>query len=1224
MLKRLLQFEFGFHAKQIGFWVVMVVMALYGIFIALVPDIFGSGFSGSRLKANGAQMIAGGLSAAYLPVIFFGGIFTVSGVLRDKTSNMLELVHATPVTTRDMTLSRMIGIFTVICVSLFVFLLAQFLGQFSPTLDKDTLGPINPIYYLQPFVFLTVINALIVTAFFTLIAGLTQNRMLVLVSTIGLFFYSQIVGVLDIVDAPKWLQAIADPFAAIAYSLDTEAWNPLERNTKLLPLMGYVGLNRLVWTLIALATLVLVFGKFKRGLIAGNTKLRQIKGFEATGEAYSGVKPRFGLGADLTAFWTRLKFEYLTTVKSIPFLILAGLAISLFAFIIIITVFLAPQKLVPTSSTMSAIGFTSLLIPMILIIAFFSAETMFRDKGAKFNELLDSTNVSNWPLLASKWLALMGVVTTLCVIGMSIGMIIQSVTDSPPVDIGLYFRFTFLNILPNYLFLVALAMIVQIFVPNRIVGMIAAAGAIIGVEFFIGRLPIYHPLMGYGGSSPGGVSEISPYGNWIRFRWFNFYWGMLVLALAVLGVWLWRRGLETSFFRRFVNMKGNIKPISGSIFILTIIGFVGSGIHIYRAYDKVDWRNQKTGEARQVEAETLFEREWDLARPHTRQVEVNADIYPSRQEATVSGTMILQNSSGEPITELYVRAPTGKEDMRLLTIEGASERIEGENIDGDTIEKLSDFGVRLFEFDPPLKEGQKTELTFEAFFHAPRLADGSNVSKNGTFMNNYASFGGSPRVVPVFGPFDNRITNSKRRRKLGLEELPKLPDPLKEGMELNIFGSLTGPADMIDFKGQVCTERPQIPIAPGNLVSEDIQGDRICRTYETSQPISNFFSMLSGEYAVREGSWTSPEGKIIPIRIYHAEKHDYSVDEMINAVEFSLSHFTENFSPYQYDYVRIMEVPFIGFAQAFAGTIPFSEQGFIMDSGDPEDVKTLDNATLTTMHEMGHQWFAHQIVPGYSRGFNVLSEGLTSYITMDAYEAMYGWDKAHYALENGTIAQLQALAFIDSEKEVPLSKARNQQYLVYNKADWVLWGLKHYIGPQNLRDAMKGFIDEWGLKGSPYPTTATLTDVLREAAGPDYDQFITDQWDRIVLWKFAHDDGGPTLSENADGSWRVTIPVRTDKIIKTEEMETSLSYSEMDGESLNEPLEIGFYSEEPKKLWSAYDQLEQVWVTKTAQTFTFDVETKPTHIALDPRRLMQESFIDDNVETVGESSAYQR
>ena len=114
----------------------MVVMALWGIFIALIPGVFGNGLEGSRIKANGAQMIAGGFSAAYLPVLFFGGVFTVTAVLRDKTSKMLEIVHATPVTTRDMTLSRMIGIFTVICLSLFVFLLAQFLGQFSPTLDK--------------------------------------------------------------------------------------------------------------------------------------------------------------------------------------------------------------------------------------------------------------------------------------------------------------------------------------------------------------------------------------------------------------------------------------------------------------------------------------------------------------------------------------------------------------------------------------------------------------------------------------------------------------------------------------------------------------------------------------------------------------------------------------------------------------------------------------------------------------------------------------------------------------------------------------------------------------------------------------------------------------------------------------------------------------------------------------------------------------------------------
>ncbi|WP_427453001.1 ABC transporter permease [Litorimonas sp. WD9-15] len=1223
MLKRLIDFETRYHAKQVGFWVVIAVMLVYGLLVALLPDIVGNGLSGSRLKANGAQMIAGGLSGAYLPIIFFGGIFTVTGILRDKTSNMLEIVHATPVSTRDMTLSRMVGIFGVLCIAFFVFLVAQFLGQLSPTLDKETLGPVNPLYYLQPFILLTVVNALFVTAFFTLIAGLTQNRMLVLVSAIGLFFFSLMVGVVTELDIPKWVQAVADPFGSLAYGFDTEFMNPQQRNTELLPLTGYVGLNRLVWTLISLGILALVFGKFKRGLITGRTRRAKVE-MKGTGLSYSGVAQTSGFMSDLAAVWTRFKFEYLTTVRSVPFIILASLAVALFALIIIITVFFSPQKLIPTSLIISRLGFTFFAIPIILIIAFFAGEISFRDRGAKFHELLDSTSVNNWPLLAGKWLALFAVVFSLCFFGMLVSMSIQLMTDSPPVDFGLYLGFTFLNVFPNYLFMAALAMMVQMFVPNRIIGMLAAGGALAAL-LFIGRLPFYHPLMGFGGTSPGPVSEISPYNNWIYFRWFNFYWGMFVLAFTVLGVWMWHRGLQVSFLTRLRYVGRRVTPVSGGVMALALAGFIGSGIYIFQAYDKVDWNNRNDREARQVRGEALFKREMDLPRPHTRAVKVDAQIYPSIQEALISGTMELQNASGEPITELYVQPSTGhEEDMRVLAVTGATEVTSGENDDGDSLKDIRDFDVRLFRFDPPLADGATATLDFEVFLHGPRLADRSSVSKNGTFMNNYATFGGSPRVIPVFGPPDLAIQSKKRRRKLGLEELPKLPEPTAEGMDLNIFGALTGPADMIDFEGRICTEAPQTPIAPGNLIAEETVEGRTCRTYKTTQPISNFFSMLSGDYAVTEDSWTAPDGKVIPIRVYHAAHHDYSVDDMIRATQFSLGHYTEHFSPYQYDYVRIMEVPFIGFAQAFAGTIPFSESGFIMDAGDPDDVKTLDNASAITMHEMGHQWFAHQIVPGYSRGFNVLSEGLTSYITLDAYEAMYGFDKALFLLENGTIAQYMALSMFDSQAEVPLAVARDQQYLVYNKADWVMWSLKHHIGPQNMRDAMKGFIEEYGLKGPPYPTTKTLTNVLREAAGPEYDQLITDQWDRMVQWKFGYGDDGPTVSENADGTWRVTIPVNTQKDIQTEEMEKFESWADMDGEVLNEPLEIGIYTDEPKKLWSAWTQLERVWVTQEDQVFSFDVVEKPTHIALDPRRIMLEFQNTNNVQTVGEASAYRR
>jgi len=1223
MLKRLLDFEIKYQSRQIGFWVVIVIMVLWGMATVTFPEVFGSNMSGSRIKANGSQMVARGITSTFLPIIFFGGIFTVTGILRDKTSNMLEIVHATPVTTRDMTLARMIGIFGTITLALFVFLFVQFITQFAagsiPAIDAETLGPIRPEYYLQPFLVFSVVNILFVTAFFTLIAGLTQDRVIVLVSAIGLFFFTLMVGLVADLDPPKWVEALVDPFGSMAYELDTGFWSTDERNTKLVPLTGYVGLNRLFWGVVSLATLALIFGKFKRGLVTGKTKLGKAA-LEGTGLAYSGVSQQSGFGADIAALWTRTKFEFLTTVRSVPFFILAALAAALFAIIIIVTVFLSPQKLIPTSLFMSAMGFASLLVPMILIISFFSAEIVFRDKGAKFNELLDSTKVANWPLLVGKWLALMGVMATLCTVGMLIGMVIQLMTDSPPVNIGIYLRSTYLNQLPNYLYLASLAMIVQIFVPNRIVGILAAAITIIGVESFLGRLPFYHPLMGFGARSPGALSEISPYGSWVYFRWFNFYWGMFILAFGVLGVWLWRRGLQTGLINRIRYMKENISLVSGGIFALAIAGFIGSGIYIYKAYDKVDYSNSKAREARQVKGEKLFATERDLPRPHTRAVKVDVQIYPGKQEALVKGTMELQNSSGEPITELYVQVPTGhEEDMRVLTIEGATDLIEGENADGDSVEDIRDYNVRLFKFNPPLADGAKTTVEYEVFYHAPRLADGSNISKNGTFLNNY---GGGARVVPIFGPPDLAIQSSNKRRKLGLEELPKWPEPKAGGMELNLFGLLTGPSDMIDLEARVCTDAPQTPIAPGNLVSETVEDGRKCRTYMTDQPISNFFSMLSGDYAVTEDSWDAPDGRVIPIRVYHAKQHDYSVDSMIKATQFSLSHFTEHFSPYQYDYVRILEVPFINFAQAYAGTIPYAEQGFVMDSGDPEDVKTLDNAFQTTSHEMGHQWFAHQIVPGFSRGFNVLSEGLTSYAAMDAYEAYYGWDKARYSLENGTIDMLIAMSMFDSEEEVPLALARGQNYLVYQKADWVLWSLKNYIGPQNMRDAMKGFLKDYGLKGPPYPTTKTLTNVLREAAGPEYDQLITDQWDRTVWWKYSFGDGGPTVTENADGTWKVTIPVKTDKDIKTEDMETAESWADMDGEVLNEPLEIGIFAAEPKKLWSAWTDLEKVWVTQTDQTFTFNVAEKPTHIAIDPRRLMLERNIDDNVQAIGQSSAF--
>jgi len=576
MLGKLLKFEFGYQSKQIGFWVVIAVMFLLGVLTPWLTDIFGSGAAGEKIKTNGAQMIAAAVASWDVAAIFFGAIFTVSGILRDKTYNMLEIVHGTPVTTFDMTMARMIGIYLTVLACIFANTLGQFIGQFNPQIDKEILGPINLFYYLQPMLLFTVFNALIITAFFTLIAGMTQNRMLVFVSAIGLFFFSVMTGLVTELDPPKWVQAIVDPFGSIAYTLETEFWSTEDRNTKFTPVLSYIGLNRLVWGAISLMTLALVFGKFKRGLMGGKTALSKTEFALDSIIPYSPRTPITGFISDIQTFTAVAKFEYIATVRSIPFYILAGIAAAFFAIMTIITVFYSPQKLVPTNLFMSALGFASFNIPVILIIAFFSGEMLWRERTSKIIELIDSTKVRNWPLLTGKWFALSAILATFCLIAIFVGMTVQITAGGPPVNLSLYFKYAFLNVFPNYLALAFLALFVQVFTPNRILGMILAIGVMVffsnwplvpGVE----KLPFYHPLMGFGGTSPGSVSEISPYSNWINFRWFNLYFGALCVLFAIIGTWLWRRGLQTSLLNRLKAIKSEMSPAAESIFMTPIM-----------------------------------------------------------------------------------------------------------------------------------------------------------------------------------------------------------------------------------------------------------------------------------------------------------------------------------------------------------------------------------------------------------------------------------------------------------------------------------------------------------------------------------------------------------------------------------------------------------------------------------------------------------------------------
>ncbi len=1202
MLGKLTAFEIRYHTRHVGFWITIAIMMLLG-FLVMSTDVFTiSANTGERIKANGAATIALQTSVFSLFSIFFGAVFVVSGVMRDSVYKALEMVHATPVSTRDMTLSRMAGVYVAIFLCISAGAVGLFAGQFAPWIDKETLGPVNVLYFLQPTLVFTAVNALLISALFTTVAAFTRNRALVYVSAVALFILYTASGLFVGEDAPDWLTALIDPFGSNALALTIQYWPADEQNTRMIPLWGLVGLNRLVWGGLALALYAVVFGAFKRGLSA--IKTRHIMGDDDSAKGrvvLATATPEHGTAAALKALWRRFSFEYLTTVKSVPFIILSLLALVLFAVTLYAQMKVVPNPVLPISINMATLVVGSLLIPLLIIIVFFSGEMTWRDKTAGMTEILDASPVPNWPLLTGKWLALLAVVYTLLALGMVFAMIAQMLLGDIPVHVSTYLTFTFVSFAPRLVLYTVLVLFIQNFMPNRVIGMLAAGALVVFFFFFAAALPFSHPLMQFGNVSTGRYSEISGFANLINFTWFGLYWGSLGALFVILSIWLWRRGLQASLLQRLKTLGKRLQPASLAVALVFVAGFIGTGAYIFKAYNiDNDFRTRKQNELRRVQWEKLLGAHLKDPLPKIRSVKADVRFDPEARTATVKGEYRIENTTGKPLKRLYVTLPRRKKaDNRSLTLQGAAPVTQGKDI-----KALADFATRVYRFDPPLAPGAQTVMRFETFVRAPSLGDNEPILRNGTFINNTV-------VMPQLGVVDRRLRNPDKRRKYKLPEYEKRPDRTDmKARQSNFFGAS---ADYVDFAATVCTEKEQVPIAPGKLLRQYEKDGKTCRDYKSVRPIANFFSFLSARYTVRKDVWKNPHGADVPLAIYYHKSHGYNVETMIKAMKEALDTYTSIFGPYPYAQIRILEFPNAGFAQSFAGTIPFSENiGFVMDPGDPKDNKKLDLATYVVMHEIGHQWFGHQIMPANTKGFNVLSEGLTENAAMTAYERALGWQKARRVLEKRAIRPYLTQRAVDRKAEPPLARAEGQQYLDYNKASWVFWGLKQYIGKDRMQGAIRAFLRAYGYKGPPYPTTAQLVQHLRAAAGPKWQGLITDYWDRIVFWDLKFGDR-IAVKPGKDGGYSVSLTVIVDKKIADEETGKETSVSKIKGETLNEWIEIGFYDHDPKKtLGDDWLKLERVHITKPETALTFTLDKRPSFVVLDPRRLLIERNVKDN------------
>jgi len=241
------------------------------------------------------------------------------------------------------------------------------------------------------------------------------------------------------------------------------------------------------------------------------------------------------------------------------------------------------------------------------------------------------------------------------------------------------------------------------------------------------------------------------------------------------------------------------------------------------------------------------------------------------------------------------------------------------------------------------------------------------------------------------------------------------------------------------------------------------------------------------------------------------------------------------------------------------------------------------------------------------QGQTVLSETLAQYAALMVMEKTYGDAEIRRFLRGSLSGYLNGRA-TDVLGEVPLERVEGQAHVRYQKGGLVMYLLRDLLGEEAVNRALRSLIEAYAFKGPPYPTSRDLTSRLRAEAGPEYQDLITDLFEKITLYELKANAG--RVSEQPDGKWSVEIDVEARKLYADElGVETEAP--------LDAQIDIGVFTSDPGQTLTFTEDhvlsLQHQRVKSGKQTFTVVVDQEPKFVGLDPYNKYIDRLPQDNV-----------
>ena len=1193
MFGKIARFELSYQFRNPVFWVVSVLFFLLP-FGAITTETIQIG-SGGNIHKNAPVALARMALFLTLFYMFVTTAFVANVIVRDDESGFGPMVRSTRVTRFDYLMGRFLGAFIAAAITFLVVPLAVWVGSMMSWVDAETLGPNRLSDYLYVYVLLALPNLLLTAAIFFAVATMTRSMMY---SYLGVVVFLVLYVVLNTVirSKPEYreLGAYIEPFGLGALDTTTRYFTASESNAHLPVFAGVLLWNRVIWLVVSFAALALAYSRFtftERG--ASARQLRRQKRKETKLAAapalivgrLPAVRPAASSWARL---WLRCRFEMSLVFRSPAFfvLLLIGLFNALGGLLFAGEDYgtaARPLTFAAIGTLMGAFG----IIPLIIAI-YYGGEVVWRDRERRMHEIIDATSLPNWAYIVPKVLAVSGVLFSTVLISAVAAMLVQLARGVTALEPMQYLSWYLLPLTIDMVLLAILSVFVQALSPNKFIGWGIMVIYLVATITLV-TMGFEHPLYNYGSTGNVQLSDMNgdriggPLSWWLR-----LYWAGIALALAVVAHLLWRRGTETRLLPRLQQLPPRLKSPAGGLLVAGLLVSGMTGAWLYRQMNVVNvYLTSADREQQSANYEKKYLKYETLLQPSTTDITLNVALYPGERRMEATGSYRFVNDTGAPLRDLHVRLIDYNTKIVSIAVAGAT-----------LVMNDADFTYRIYHFATPLAPGAVGTLSFVTHRQTVALranGDDTQLLANGTFLNN-------GQFTPQIG-MDRAglLSDRAKRRKYGLPpELRKAKLEDVSAQQRNYIGN----ADWVNADITVSTDARQTPIAPGRKVSDTTANGRRTAHFVSPAPILAFFSVQSAAYAEK-----SAMADGVKLSVYYDAKHAYNVDRMLAAMKTSLGYYRANFGLYQFDYARIIEFPgYATFAQAFAGTIPYSERiGFLADTNAPDKI---DYVSYVTAHELGHQYWGHQLISADMQGGTILVETMAQYSALMVMKQLYGEDKIRrflkYELDN-------YLGSRGSERieELPLARVEDQGYIHYRKGAVVMYLLQDRLGEERVNAMLRALLTKYRFKSQPYPRSLDLVNgFLGLARNPAERQLVLDLLDRITIYDLKAKTA--TVRKLPDGTFETQLTIDAAKF-----------YADGAGKEKAAPLadtiDIGLFDQKPELgAFSAKDivLMERRPVKSGMQTIRIVTRRKPAFAGIDPYTKYIDRNSDDNVTAV--------